>query len=194
MSTHDWTHTHLFDSTHTPHHTYTRLSHLLGCSDGLLADIGAERTEHWPPVCLLLHKTGSNPRAITCFPFEPPMGRHSVLLVFVYVHGGHYCSTCRHYATCRLRGKSRWADEETLKHTTWENWVDCLVLEELGEEQLTSSPRHRLKQPISAALFRDVTAPRIPDGPDATAWYIVHFHPQVSYFGRVELLNLYLGF
>lgn len=164
MSTHGWTHLPYYS--HTPVHTYTRTppTHLFGCSDGLLTDVGADRTEHRPPVCLLLHKTGSNPRAITCFPFEPPVGRHSVLLVFVYVHGGHYCSTCRHYATCRLRGKSRWAGEGTLKHTTWEKWEDCLVLEELSKEQLTSSPRHRLKQPITAPHFRDVTARRIPDG------------------------------
>lgn len=168
------------------HTTTHKPTHLLGCSDGLLANVCANRTEHWPPVCLLLHETGSNPRAITCVPFDPPVGRHSVLLVFVYVHGGHYCSTCRHYAACRLRGKSRWADEGTLNTPHGKNlWTVCCWRS--WDEQLTSCRRHRLKQPIPAALARDVTAPRIPDGPQSchtcryfnsftTIIYLIYFY------------------
>lgn len=48
--------THSKLNTHTPA-THTWLTHLLGCSDGLLADICADGTQHWPPDCLLLHKT-----------------------------------------------------------------------------------------------------------------------------------------
>ncbi|MPC27581.1 hypothetical protein E2C01_020754 [Portunus trituberculatus] len=137
-------------------------SHLLCCSDGLLADIGgADRTQHRPPVGVPLQSksTRSSP-AGRCIPLEPPMGRHSVLLVLIYVHGGHYCSTLtsdhplpflktlRHLhapGEVAVTGKERFYTHHM------GNFSGRSGAEGTGEEQLTYCRRHGLKRPIRGA-------------------------------------------